>query len=64
MSKRYQHNLFVSLDSLVPVDHPYRHLDQVISFSALSAPYHGLYSAKGRKEKGVEFGFTVYGRPE
>ena len=59
MSKRYQHNLFVSLDSLVPVDHPYRHLDQVISFSALSAPYHGLYSTKGRKEKGVEFGLRA-----
>ena len=59
MSKRHQHDLFVSLDSLVPVDHPYRHLDQVISFSELSAPYQKLYSTKGRKEKGVEFGLRA-----
>ena len=59
MSKRHQHNLFISLDSLVPSDHPYRHLDQVISFSVLSGPYHSLYSAKGRKEKGVEFGLRT-----
>lgn len=28
MSKREQHNLFLSLDSLAPNNHPYRHLDQ------------------------------------
>lgn len=59
MNNRHQHNLFVSLDSLVADDHPYRHLDRVISFSVLSAPYHNLYSAKGRKEKGVEFGLRA-----
>lgn len=59
MSKRDQHSLFLSLDSLVPQDHPYRHLDQVLSFAALSAPYHDIYSVKGRKEKGVEFGLRA-----
>ncbi len=59
MSKRHQHNLFLSLDSLIPEDHPYRHLDQVISFAKLSAPYASLYSAKGRKEKGVAFGLRA-----
>ena len=59
MSKRHQHSLFLSLDGLVPSDHPYRHLDQLISFPKLSAPYHGLYSHKGRKEKGVEFGLRA-----
>ena len=59
MNKRYQHSLFLSLDSLIPEDHPYRHLDQVISFAKLSAPYASLYSAKGRKEKGVEFGLRA-----
>ena len=59
MSKRHQQNLFLSLDNLIPEDHPYRHLDQVISFAKLSAPYASLYSAKGRKEKGVEFGLRA-----
>ena len=59
MSKRHQHSLFLSLDSLVPSDHPYRHLDQWICFAKLSAPYHGLYANKGRKEKGVEFGLRA-----
>ena len=59
MSKRHQYNLFLSLDSLVPDKHPYRHLDQVISFSELSAPYQRLYSVKGRKAKGVEFGLCA-----
>ena len=59
MSKRDQHSLFLTLDSLVPENHPYRHLDELLSFSELSAPYHSLYSAKGRKEKGVEFGLRT-----
>lgn len=59
MSRRHQSNLFVSLDNLIPDNHPYRHLDRVISFSKLSAPYSDIYSAKGRKEKGVEFGLRA-----
>ena len=59
MNKREQHSLFLSLDSLVPNNHPYRHLDQLISFSDLSKPYESLYSTKGRKEKGVEFGLRA-----
>jgi transposase, IS5 family len=64
MSKRHQYNLFLSLDSLVPDKHPYRYLDQVISFSELSASYQRLYSVKGQKGKGVEFGAAIYGRCE
>ena len=59
MSKRHQHSVFLSLDSLVPEDHPYRHLDQVLSFSQLSAPYQTLYSTRGPKGRGVEFGLRA-----
>lgn len=59
MSNRWQSNLFVVLDNLIPKNHPYRHLDQLISFSALSVPYHSLYSDKGRKGRGVEFGLRA-----
>lgn len=59
MTKRHQHSLFLTLDSLVPENHPYRHLDQVLSFTELSAPYHNLYSVRGPKEKGVEFGLRT-----
>ena len=59
MNKRTQHSLFLSLDSLIPDNHPYRHLDRIISFAELSRPYHGLYSTRGRKEKGVEFGLRT-----
>lgn len=59
MSKRDQTSLFLSLDSLVPSNHPYRRLDQVISFSQLSKPYQDLHSTKGRKERGVEFGLRA-----
>ena len=59
MNKRQQHSAFLSLDDLVSDHHPYRCLDQVVSFSELSAPYGTLYSVKGRKEKGVEFGLRA-----
>ncbi len=59
MSKRHQLSLFLSLDSLVPDNHPYRQLDQVLSFTELSAPHRNLYSARGRKAKGVEFGLRA-----
>lgn len=56
MNKRTQSQLFITLDDLVGKDHPYRKLDELLSFDELSKPYHSLYSAKGRKEKGVAFG--------
>jgi IS5 family transposase len=59
MSKRHQHSVFISLDDLVPHDHPYRRLDQMFSFPELSKPYHTLYSARGPKGKGVEFGLRA-----
>ena len=59
MSKRQQTSLFISLDSLVPENHSYRKLDDIISFAELSRPYQTIYSAKGRKEKGVEFGLRA-----
>ena len=59
MNKRKQYSELLSLDDLVSANHPYRHLDQVLSFSELSKPYQTLYSVKGRKEKGVEFGLRA-----
>ena len=59
MKSRQQSHLFLSLDGLVPEDHPYRKLDALLSFETLSKPYQGLYSAQGRKEKGVEFGIRA-----
>lgn len=59
MDKRQQHSLFLSLDSLVPEDHPYRSLDQIISFAELSVPYQKMYSGKGPKARGVEFGLRA-----
>ena len=55
MKKREQGNLFLTLDALVPLDHPYRKLDELLPFDKLSLAYQGLYSSKGRKEKGFEF---------
>lgn len=55
MKKREQGNLFLTLDALVPLHHPYRKLDQLLPFYKLSLAYQGLYSSKGRKEKGFEF---------
>ena len=59
MSKRYQHSILLSLDDLIPKDHPYRHLDQLLSFSKLSVPYQHLYSVRGPKARGVEFGLRA-----
>lgn len=41
------------------MDHPYRKLDQLLSFSEIAKPYDSLYSMNGRKEKGVEFGLRA-----
>ena len=59
MKKREQGNLFVTLDTLVSLEHPYRKLDQLLPFNELSVVYQGLYSSKGRKEKGFEFGLRA-----
>lgn len=59
MNKRLQNSLFITLDSLIPNNHPYRKLDNLVSFAELSKPYAHLYSTKGRKEKGVEFGLRA-----
>jgi hypothetical protein len=56
MSKRQQTSLFISFESLVTENHPYRKLNDIISFEELSRPYQDIYSTKGRKEKVVEFG--------
>ncbi len=55
MKKREQGNLFLTLDALIPLEHPYRKLDKLLPFDKLSLAYQGLYSSKGRKEKGFEF---------
>lgn len=41
MKKREQSSLFITL---VPLDHPYRKLDQLLPFSELSQTYQPLYS--------------------
>lgn len=38
---------------------PYRKLDRLLPFNELSLTYQVLYSAKGRKEKGFEFGLRA-----
>ncbi|WP_295628972.1 transposase [uncultured Nitrosomonas sp.] len=55
MKKREQGNLFLRLDALVPLDHSYRKLDQLLPFAEPSVTYQGLYSPKDRKEGGFEF---------
>lgn len=47
------------MGEFIPVNHPYRKLDQFLSFSEISKPYYSLYSMNGRKEKGVEFGLRA-----
>ncbi|SFJ09627.1 hypothetical protein [Nitrosomonas sp. Nm34] len=59
MKRREQGHLFVTLDTLVPLEHPCRKLDQLLPFAELSLAYQGLYSSKGRKEKGFEFGLRA-----
>jgi len=59
MGHRDQSNFLVSLEDLVPKNHPYRQLDQLISFAHLSNRYTDLYSHRGRKERGVEFGLRA-----
>ena len=59
MTKRKQNSLFITLDDLVSEDHPYRKLDALLSFDELANPFLDIYSAKGRKEKGVSFGLRT-----
>ena len=54
MRVRGQGVFFTSLDGLVREGHPYRRLDGLVDFGALSVPLRSLYSALGRPEKGVE----------
>jgi hypothetical protein len=56
MTQRKQNSLFITLVDLVSEDHPYRKLDALLSFDELANPFLDIYSAKGRKEKGVSFG--------
>lgn len=50
--KKRQVDLFLRLDALIPLDHPYRKLDTLLAFDKPNLAYQGLYSSKGRKEKG------------
>lgn len=58
-STRHQGNFSLSLDSLVSHTHPYRKLDELISFSQLSKPHADIFSSKGRRGRGVEFGLRA-----
>jgi IS5 family transposase len=59
MSKRNQNSLFINLDSLVIPSHPYRKIDKLLDFNKISKPIESIYSTKGRKAKGVEFGLRT-----
>lgn len=56
MSKRHQSQLFLTLDSLIGSEHPYRKLDDLLCFTTLSQPFRSIYSMLGPKGYGVEFG--------
>ncbi len=56
MKNRHQIHLYLSLNDLVPEDHEYRKLDCLLDIAKLSQKFPNLYSCKGRKEKGTEFG--------
>ena len=56
MSKRTQSQLFLTLDSLLGSDHPYRKLDELLCFRTLSKPLSNLYGTRGPKGRGVEYG--------
>jgi len=56
MSKRHQSQLFLTLDSLLGTDHPYRKLDELLCFHTMSQPLFTIYGTRGPKGRGVEFG--------
>jgi len=56
VSKRDQSQLFLTLDSLIGSEHPYRKLDELLCFTTLSKPFRTTYSTLGPKGYGVEFG--------
>ena len=56
---RNQTSLFVAVDDLVRVDHPYRYLDRLISFAEWAKPLQSLYSDRGRPELGAERAFRM-----
>ncbi len=59
LSKRHQSQLFLTLDSLVSSEHPYRKLDELLCFGALSKPFSKIYATRGPKGRGVEFGLRA-----
>ena len=59
MSKRHQSQLFLTLDSLVDSDHPYRKLDDLLCFRTLSEPFSTIYGTRGSKGRGAEFGLRT-----
>ena len=56
MSKRQATEMLISLEGLVSEDHAYRKLDALLPFYEISKGFPDMYSPKGRKEKGIEFG--------
>jgi transposase len=59
MTKHKQQSLFITLDELVAENHPYRQLDDLLSFDELANPFLDLCSTKGLKERGVSFGLRT-----
>lgn len=56
---RHQQELFVTLDTLVSQDHPYRKFEGLLDFKILSQGLKDLYSDKGRPELGAERSFCM-----
>ena len=59
MSNRHQSQLFLTLDSLIDSEHPYRKLDALLCFRTLSHPLSNIYATRGPKGRGVEFGLRA-----
>ena len=56
---RNQSEMFMTLDDLVAMDHPYRRFASMIDFESLSRPLHALYSEGGRPELGAGRAFSM-----
>lgn len=59
MNKRHQTELLLTLDSLVGTGHPYRKLDELLCLKSLSQPFSNIFSTRGPKGRGVEFGLRT-----
>ena len=59
MSKRHQNQLFLTLDSLLGTDHPYRKLDELLCFHTMGQPLSTIYGTRGPKGRGVDLVYDL-----